>query len=163
MANVWYMEPTENGVSYTEHKLSIIDAIAKVQGDLEREAGRPVEVKIRAGADAFQIISTMPGYIELVGKPDLPVEEGTGRLNSRWFVRRDFDLAPKQIVMDDRLIEIKKLPPELRPVNVNNNLSQLLVQMSGQLELAIQRLEVLEKKAAKSAPAARKRTRRRAA
>lgn len=168
MAYVWYMSPTEQGVSYTEHKLSIVDTIALVNADMARIAGHRVAVDIRAGVRAYEILATLPGFIDSRGTPEHPAEEGTGRLNMRWEVRRDHDLAPNQIVMDDRLIEVKPLPAELRPVNVANNLSQLLTQVSGQLEAVTQRLEVLEKKSAKVAAVkpvvtARKRTRRKAA
>jgi len=82
---------TDTGVSYTEHKLSIIDAFINGDNRIFKSTGRARATWLLCGISVANIIETLPGFVSTPGLPN-GLTKGvykSGVLNTRWDIFKD--------------------------------------------------------------------------
>jgi len=93
--------PTDTGVSYTEHKLSIIDAFVNGDNKIFKSTGRARATWIIFGMTVANIVETLPGFVAVPGLPN-GMTKGVykcGTLNTRWDCFKDPFFVDNQYVM----------------------------------------------------------------
>jgi hypothetical protein len=87
-----YWNRTNNGaVSFTEHKLSIIDTFTRASNLVWKTTGRGRATWIVCGESVASVLETLPGFVATPGQPS-GLQKGVykaGRLNTLWDVYKD--------------------------------------------------------------------------
>lgn len=93
--------PTDAVVSYTEHKLSIVDAFATGSNQIHRATGRGRANWILCGQDVATIVETLPGFVANPNQPTGLTKGAykTGRLNGQWDIYKDPFYPVKKFLM----------------------------------------------------------------
>lgn len=65
-STTWYKKPPSH-ISYTEHKLTFVDALAEAEAQLTVQAGRGTISRLIAGAVAATTLRTLPGFRAVEG------------------------------------------------------------------------------------------------
>lgn len=89
--SVYWNRTHSSNISFTEHKLSIIDAFQTASNLIHKVTGRGRASWIICGENVATIIETLPGFVATPGVPS-GLQKGVykaGRLNSQWDVFKD--------------------------------------------------------------------------
>lgn len=88
-----------SGVSFTEHKLKIIDHFVEGSNKIFSATKRSVGNWIVAGTDICSIIETLPGFVPIAGAQNQVGVVKIGNLNGRWDIFKDPYIATKDYLM----------------------------------------------------------------
>lgn len=89
--SVYWNKTQPSGVGYTEHKLSLLDALQTASNLIHKVTGRGRATWIVCGEDVATAIETLPGFVE-TADPAAGTMKGaykTGRLGTKWDVYKD--------------------------------------------------------------------------
>lgn len=89
--SVYWNKSQPSGVGYTEHKLSLMDALNTASNMIHKVTGRGRATWILCGEDVATAIETLPGFVE-TADPAAGTMKGaykTGRLGTKWDVFKD--------------------------------------------------------------------------
>jgi hypothetical protein len=89
--SVWWTRTIKGNVSFTEHKLSIIDAFVTASNLIHKTTGRGRASWIVMGENVATVVETLPGFVATPGMPSA-LQKGVykaGRLNTQWDCFKD--------------------------------------------------------------------------
>lgn len=89
--SVFWAKDAFNNISYTEHKLSFIDALVTGSNLIHKVTGRGRATFVVCGENVATLIETLPGFVANPGLGSGMVKGAvrTGRLNGQWDIYKD--------------------------------------------------------------------------
>lgn len=99
--SVFWNKDLPSGVSYTEQKLSIVDAFVTGSNLIHKSTGRGTATWLLGGEGVANVVETLPGFVPTPGLPNGLVKGvyRAGRLNGRWDFFKDPFYADSAFLM----------------------------------------------------------------